>query len=953
MRSRHAWALAVFLSGCGIATAVEIAHAPREYRWDFDKPGAVPDCWGGLTARQSLPHEERDPDGASVLVLRPSHSRAELQWHSLLTFPADVTGAELASAVEISSWIKGPADAQALVRVTGPRGDHFTGTQSLALNGGWQRLAVRLPLVRPLHGGWMLLPRLIFENNPAAPILLGPVLVRLHFDAPAPIPPHLAVPAADLPAGWRPLATGALHVVPGSALDFSPFSDRSPAGTHGRATVNERGELVFASRPDEPIRFLSLQWIPPRYEFSHLTDAQLADYADAIVRQGYNLVRFHFLDDYLSGNTRAPALKRSTQPVLLDRPEDIAWDPRALDRVHRFLFELKRRGVYWNVDLMTSFVGFANGAAQHAGIVTGDGFNTKVQLYVNPAYRANWRAGVTRLLDDLNPYTGMALKDDPALALVSCLNEQEILIPHRDYGKSLDPAWHVYLKNRYGTYAALHSAWRGRCGEAEIPAPADVAAREGEGAFDSVPSIDARALADTPAGRDMARACGEIEAEMSAFYLKTLREAGFDGLVSNWNMRTRIGTVPARALFPAITMNSYHAHPHLGERTTIDPRSSLASGGASFKNQAVARFLDRPFVNTEFGHVFWNSFRHEQGLLHGAGAALQGWSGLTAHTGQVVASGAPLSPFNVGDDPVLRASELVAAFLFRRGDVAPSPHRVEIPLSDEFIYGGGRALHALDDELSRLWMLCRVGIAYGERRAASGPHLVVSPEKTVSIGGDQMSSTVDGAALENGGRLVSTARRLRELGVLGPENRTDPGAGLLQSDTGELTIDTSAGGEFFVRTPRFEGAVLKADRALRLGALSIERCTQPASVSLVSIDPRPAATLRTASRLLLVLATDARNHRMRLEGEREDVLLDNGTLPVLVRTASLEVRLARPGLSASAPERVRAFALHLNGERGEELPVVVGSEEISLIVDTGRLSKTGPTPFFEIVIGSP
>jgi hypothetical protein len=913
---------------------------PPELVWDFKSPATTPTGWVGLHTSLSTDSANLTPDGERPLVLTLHHSRDELQWASPLTFQTDTSDLKNTRAIEVTGWIKGKAGIAVIVRATGARGDLFTDSHTVTLTGNWQRIHVNQPLTRPFLGGWMALPRLIVDKHPTGEIFLGPVHVKLHADGGP--PPNPAARVGSAPPDWRPIDSSELHIHPGSALDFTPFAERSPAGAQGRVVVNPRGELVLARKPDQPLRFLSLQWLPPRYEFSDLTDAQIAAQADAIARQGYNLIRLHFLDDFINGNAKAASLKNPPLPELPQRPEDIRWDERAIDRVRLFLAELKKRGVYWNVDLMTSFVGYTNGTLQYGGTVSKSPFHTKAQLYVNPSYRANWRVAVTRLLTEVNPYTGLALKDDPALALASCLNEQEILIPERKYGSTLDPVWHQYLKKKYGTYAALHKAWNGRCGDRALPAP-DPA---NPASFAQVPSIDPVALTNTPAGLDMAKACGEMEYEVSGFYLRTLQEIGYTGLVSNWNMRTRIGTVPARSLFPVVTMNSYHAHPHFGAHTTVEQRSALAMGGNSFKGQALARFLDRPFINTEYNLVFWNRFRHEQGLLHGAGAALQGWNGLTCHATQVVASGAPITSFNIGDDPILRASELVTAFVFRRGDVSPSPHTIEIPLTDEFIYQGGRALRALDDELSRLWTLCRVGITYGEKRFNYPTVLSVSPDKTSSISGSQMFSTVESS--DTTARLTGIATKLRELKVLAPGNITNPGAGILQSDTGQVTLNTAAGGELFIRTPRLEGAVLKTDHRVSLGALTIEECTRPAAITLISLDPASDATLRTARRLLLVLATDARNSNMRLSGKDENTLDDIGTLPVLVRTTRLKLSLDRPGLSSG--KSVHVYALKLNGERAEEVSATIGAGTLTLDLDTQNLTVAGPTPFYEIVL---
>jgi hypothetical protein len=730
---------------------------------------------------------------------------------------------------------------------------------------------------------------------------------------------------------WAPLDTGGLYVKAGTALDFTPFADPAPAGTSGRVVVNETGELAFASQPDKPVRFLSVALVPS-YAMRFWTDEDMQEYADAVVRQGYNMVRFHIFDEFLCGSEMGPQLKARAvaRYTLPETPEAIRFVPQALDRFYSLLAALKKRGVYWNIDLMTSYIGYSN--RQRPYVQHMKGFNTKVQMFTNPNFRANWKAAVGVLLNGVNPYTGLALKDDPAFALASCLNEQDILLRERDYGTELDPAWHEFLTKKYGTYENLYAAWEGKCGESKLPEA---------GTIDQVPPINKVALTDTPAGRDMAWCCGDMESEMSRFYLETLRELGFPGLASNWNMRVHIGTTRARALFPVVTINTYHAHPLYGRTTDVDQSSALAGGGTSFKHIAMTRLLDRPFVNTELGVVFWNPYRHEQGPLFGAGAALQNWSALTGFCGQVVEAGDPIKCFSAGGDPVIRAAELVEAFAFRRRDVVPSPHTIEIPLTDEFIRSG-HGMVGVDDELSRLWILCRVGITYGTKRVDFPRALSVSPDKTSAIGGGLMFSTVENSKSVT--RLSAIVARLRELNVLRPENKTNPAAGIFESDTGQVTLDTASGGEMQVRTPRLECGVLKKHSMMKLDAMTINRCSVPAAVSMISIDG--TQDLRNARRLLLVFSTDARNSGMKFASAKETELTEWGTFPVLTRTGRLAISLDR----ATPAETVTAYALKLNGERAGTVPVVSDGGRLFLDMDTAELGESGATPFFEIVV---
>jgi hypothetical protein len=728
---------------------------------------------------------------------------------------------------------------------------------------------------------------------------------------------------------WAPLDNGSLSIAPGTALDFSPFADQSPAGNHGRLIVNARGELAFASTPNTAVRFLSVALVPPA-ALRRWTDEDIDAYATAVVRQGFNMVRFHLFDEFLSGSDEGPHLRDGVAtPYSLPAAAEITFDRRALDRFHRLLAGLKARGVYWNLDLMTSFIGFSNRERPHVN--EAGGFNTKVQLFTNEAFRANWVAGVRLLLDTTNPHTGLPLRDDLALALCSCLNEQDILLRERDYATEFNPVWHAFLAKKYGTYAALRVAWQGRCGEAALTA---------EGNFSSVPPIGREALANSPAGRDMAWCCSEMECEMTRFYCRELKAIGFQGLVSNWNMRAHLGTTRARCLMPVVTMNTYHAHPVYGAVTTVDQRSALAGGGLGLKHIAMTRLLDRPFVNTESGIVFWNPFRHEQGLLFGAGAALQGWSCLTGFNGQVATTGNPIKCFDLASDPIGRASEVTEAFAFRRGDVAASTHTAAIAVTDAFI-ADGRGMRGIDDELSRLWAICRTGITYGTPLVAQDCDLVVSPDATSALGGSLGFTTVDNA--KGTARITAITDALRQRGVLGPANRTDPFAGRYESDTGQILLDTGAGGEIRVITERLEGAVVKRDAKVTLRGLTIHRSTVPASVTLIAIDGNQP--LRLSRRLLLIIATDARNTGMTFTDTAANGVSNWGDLPVRVQTGTFTVTIARDTVGVPS-----AYALRLDGTRADKLPIGVRQSEWQLDIDTAGIPGAGPTPFYEIVV---
>ena len=920
--------VALLLLGIGVAAA----EKPL-LQWSFDQENELAKCESRNGAVVKSAGLVAPGGAAAITVTLPAQKQ---QWPPTVAFGAD-SSLPRTAMVQISFQARSSAPCRMRLTVSNfaPPHDYFTAPQRIELTTEWQifSLNFKINLAATAKVQKINLPIMVFEDyRESTEVWISGLTVT----AGTPPKPQAAANATVriiASAAWQPLDTRELYIRKGSALDLTAITDRAPSGSYGRVIANSRGELAFEKKPDQAIRFFSLQ-LSSETQLANATRPEMAEYAAAIARQGYNMVRMHFLDSYLVRSSRGAALKnlkKARAYPLQETAEEIKFDPERLDDFFFFMAELKKNGIYLNLDLMSSFVGYDNGRLRELD-KTGD-YNTKVQLFINPSFRRNWKAGVTAFLNKTNPYTGMTLRDDPAVALAVCLNEQEILLDFRDYGAAFQAEWILWLQRKYTDYQQLYQAWGGKCGSVTLPE---------KGSFAQVPGIGREVFKNTPAGCDMAKFCGEKEVEMSRFYLDAIKEIGFPGLTSNWNMRTRLCSVPARSLFPMITMNCYHAHPSYGEdKPAVSQASALSEAGNSFKSQTVARFLDRPFVNTEFGIVFWNPYRHEQGLLYGAGAALQGWSGLNCHADQVTSGGSVLRWFDTGYDPVIRASELMTAFAFLRGDVKASEHTIEIPVNDDFIFDG-RAMRTVSDELSRLWPICRVGITYGKKQVDYPVSLTVRPDKTSGVGGGVMFTTVENSATVDD--LEAAVRALRQRGVLSPENRTNPSKGIFQSDTGEILLDTNSGGELLVTTPRLEGAVIKKNRPVKLAALKIESCSVPAAIAAISLDP--VSSLAAAPRRLLVFSTNALNSEMIFTDARQNRLAELGHLPVLVQTGTLRLTLAD---TSAGPGRFRCFALKLNGDRAEEIPLSVKDGQLLLEINTSKLVKSGPTPFFEIV----
>ncbi|MBM4020202.1 MAG: hypothetical protein FJ288_18095, partial [Planctomycetes bacterium] len=292
-------------------------------------------------------------------------------------------------------------------------------------------------------------------------------------------------------AEWRAVDGSQAAVAPGSALDMSRLVE-APAGKYGRVILNERGRLAFEKQPDRRVRFFGCSIAPHQVLGQWCTTKDdIRRWAEAVRRQGYNLVRPHFLDHYLTGASRA----------------DLEFDPEALDRFDYMGACLKENGIYLYVDAMTSWRGYKAGPGWTER-AKGEAF--KSRIFFDDAVRDHWRAGVRKLLDRVNPYTKMRLSEDPAAAVVLFFNEQNLNfyggIPEGFAGQ-----WRAWLRKKYGSAEALRKAWTDAGGRGLL---ADGATLE------NVPLFETRNVwqAD-PRARDVGLFIYDVHAELLDWYV--------------------------------------------------------------------------------------------------------------------------------------------------------------------------------------------------------------------------------------------------------------------------------------------------------------------------------------------------------------------------------------------------------------------------------------------------
>ena len=185
--------------------------------------------------------------------------------------------------------------------------------------------------------------------------------------------------------------------------------------------------------------------------------------AQRMRKMGINLVRMHHLDNPWTG---------SAGSIFVTGQSTRTLNPTTLDKLDRFIYELKQQGIYVDMNLNVSrpfnALDGVQGAASFKEFAKGITIFDKQLVDLQKEY-------AQQLLTHINPYTGIALAADPVLAMVEMINENSLygmwkdnqlvdmangvgyLIPR--HVVTLDSLWNVFLTNKYGTQANLAAAW--------------------------------------------------------------------------------------------------------------------------------------------------------------------------------------------------------------------------------------------------------------------------------------------------------------------------------------------------------------------------------------------------------------------------------------------------------------------------------------------------------------
>ena len=429
-----------------------------------------------------------------------------------------------------------------------------------------------------------------------------------------------------------------------SPVDLS-FLNHKPAGKHGFVRA-EGDQLVFEN--GAPVRFWGANLAASAI---FATKTKIREQAKRIARLGYNLIRIHHHD--------STAWVRRTV-IDKNRPDSRHFDPEVMDRLDYWIKNLKDEGIYVWLDLHVGRQ-FKRGDNIGPGIdemlahsqnpergAQGKGYN-----YFNERIEDLMKEFNENYLFHVNPYTGLAYKDEPAIMGLLLTNENDLtnhfgnrMLANKNnpyHHKIFDKAVRLFARERGLPYKDTWKTW--------VPGPSKIF------------------LADR-------------EWRWNRRMISHLRSLGVKVPVATTHMwgNMALSGLPPLSAGGLIDVHSYGKE----EALSLNPR--YADNYISY--MATGQIYGMPMSITEWNVPYPSIDRFTAPLYVASIASLQGWDAPMIYNYSQGSFGRKSRPhtWSTYDDPALTGMMPAAALLFRQSHVKESETTHVIKLSRDQLY---------------------------------------------------------------------------------------------------------------------------------------------------------------------------------------------------------------------------------------------------------------------------
>lgn len=371
------------------------------------------------------------------------------------------------------------------------------------------------------------------------------------------------------------------------------FQNEKPAGKHGFCRV--KGDK-FEFEDGTPAKFWGVI-------FNGATCFPEHAYAEGVAKRlaqaGCNIVRFHQLD----AEWATPNLYRVTAGKRLDSTRELCEE--SLERMDYLIKCLKEQGIYICIDI-TTYRKFKSGdGVQDANLLSD---NMKGVALYDPTMIELQKEFAYKFWNHVNPYTGLAHKDEPAFVLVDITNENDTFSTYKN---------HLLYKDRSEYYdnmfLDMFRAWVKENGIDYEVKPDDYL-----NVKDPV-VVDFRVYLAKKYFEDMYQ------------YLR--EEVGIKVPMCGTNWAKINGLRKAQENMDFQDGHKYFYDWKWGEheKTTFND-TITAQEDSPLGLTCTSRIHGQPMIMTEWDMPWPNSYRAEAPIWFPAMACLQGWSSMTIHT---------------------------------------------------------------------------------------------------------------------------------------------------------------------------------------------------------------------------------------------------------------------------------------------------------------------------------
>ena len=556
-----------------------------------------------------------------------------------------------------------------------------------------------------------------------------------------------------------------------------------------------------------------------------------AECARRLAQAGCNIIRFHQMDaewdtPNLFGYTKGKRVK--TTRVL---------DERSLDALDYFVYCLKQEGVYVYMDMMT-YRKFKEG-------------DDVPQYELLPDLGRPWSMTNRHLIDlqkefmeqiwtHVNPYTGLAYKDEPAIVLTEIINETDLFI--NTAGKRKD-----YVEPTYYTseFRRMFKAWLEEKGIDYDWEHCDLYAND-------LPLLQFKVHASKAYFKEMYD------------YMRSLGvKIPITG--TNWS-KLHPGLAMSHEEMDFSDNHIYFYDWKWANQERICANVPISGAPMVAPNLGRMDLAGKPFFISEWDMPWPNSYRAEGPIYFAALGCLQGWTGYTIHTyaysshlenmqvlGRELSTPVAGVPYREGifstwNDPAKFGMFYHAALMTRRCDVTPANKKVAVSYPDLDKSSNLAFQNLLDRH--------RAGVVFGETIPEGYDELIHHDEKYPVEGGSLIVS-------DNGQVWRDTAKKVGAIDT--PRTKCVYGS---------IATNTHGNSNF---TQKLNGIALEG--------MEVVGRTDFGVIALSSLSNAP---IEESDNMLLTTIGRARNTDACFDGEK---MLDVGKPPIMCEVIQATIRI--------------------------------------------------------------